>query len=155
MLLKCCIQYVNKCVWSGHRTGKGQFTFQSQRKAMPRNVQTTVQVCSFHMLVRLCSKSFKLGFSSKWRENFQMYKLGFKEAGEPEIKLWTSVGSEKKQGNSRKTSMSALWTTIKPFSVWVTINWIIFKDMGVQTTLPVSWEICTWVKKWQLELDME
>ena len=26
---------------SGHRTGKGQFSFQSQRKAMPRNAQTT------------------------------------------------------------------------------------------------------------------
>ena len=49
---------------SGHRTGKGQFSFQSQRKAMPKNVQTTVQLCSFHMLVRLCSKSFKLGFRS-------------------------------------------------------------------------------------------
>ena len=31
---------------------------QSQRRAMPKNVQTTVQLCSFHMLARLCSKSF-------------------------------------------------------------------------------------------------
>ena len=35
-----------------------------QRRAMPKNVQTTVQLCSFHMLVRSCSKSFKFGFSS-------------------------------------------------------------------------------------------
>ena len=28
---------------SGHRTGKGQFSFQSQRKAMPKNAQTTAQ----------------------------------------------------------------------------------------------------------------
>ena len=35
---------------SGHRTGKGQFSFISQRGAMPKNVQTTVQLCSFHML---------------------------------------------------------------------------------------------------------
>ena len=35
---------------SGHETGKGQFSFQSQRKAMPKNAQTTVQLCSFHML---------------------------------------------------------------------------------------------------------
>ena len=33
---------------SGHRTGKGQFSFQSQRKAMPKNVQTTVQLHSSH-----------------------------------------------------------------------------------------------------------
>ena len=35
---KCCTQYAS----SGHRTGKGQFSFQSQRRAMPKNVQ----VCS-------------------------------------------------------------------------------------------------------------
>ena len=34
---------------NGHRTGKGQLSFQFQRKAMPKNVQTTVQLCSFHM----------------------------------------------------------------------------------------------------------
>ena len=37
---------------SGHRTGKGQFSFQSQRKAMPKNAQTTTQLSSFHMLAR-------------------------------------------------------------------------------------------------------
>ena len=35
---------------SGHRTGKGQFSFQSQRKAMPKNVQTTTQLHSSHTL---------------------------------------------------------------------------------------------------------
>ena len=33
---------------SGHRTGKGQFSFQSQRKAMPKNAQTTTQLHSSH-----------------------------------------------------------------------------------------------------------
>ena len=33
-------------------TGKGQFSFQSQRKAMPKNAQTTAQLHSFHMLVK-------------------------------------------------------------------------------------------------------
>ena len=37
---------------------------QAQRRAMPKNVQTTIQLCSFHMLARSCSKSFKLTFSS-------------------------------------------------------------------------------------------
>ena len=37
---------------SGHRTGKGQFSFQSQRKAMPKNAQTTSQLHSSHMLVK-------------------------------------------------------------------------------------------------------
>ena len=37
---------------SDHRTGKGQFSFQSQRKAMPKNVQTTAQLHSSYMLVK-------------------------------------------------------------------------------------------------------
>ena len=43
---------------------KSQFSFQSQRKERPKNVQTTAQLHSSHMLVTLCSKSFKLSFSS-------------------------------------------------------------------------------------------
>ena len=37
---------------SGHRPGKGQFSFQSLRKAMPLNAQTTTQLYSSHMLVK-------------------------------------------------------------------------------------------------------
>ena len=37
---------------SGHRTGKGQFSFQSQREAMPKNVHTITQLPSFHMLAK-------------------------------------------------------------------------------------------------------
>ena len=31
---------------NGHRTGNGQFSFQSQRKAVPKNVQSTTQMYS-------------------------------------------------------------------------------------------------------------
>ena len=37
---------------SGQRTGKGQFSFQSQRKAIPKNAQTTTQLQSSHTLVK-------------------------------------------------------------------------------------------------------
>ena len=49
---------------SGHRTGKGQFSFQSQRKAMPKNAQTTAQLHSSHTQVKSCSKFSKPGFSN-------------------------------------------------------------------------------------------
>ena len=39
---------------SSHRTGKGQFSFQFQRKAMPKNAQTTAQLHSSHMLAKQC-----------------------------------------------------------------------------------------------------
>ena len=85
-----------------------------------------------------------------------MYKLDLEKAKEPDIKLPTSAGSSKKQESSRKTSISALLTMPKPLTVWITTNRGKFwKRWEYQTTLPVSWEICIWVKKQQLELDME
>ena len=52
--VKCCTQYASKFgkLSSGHRTGKGQFSLQSQRKAMPKNAQTTAQLHSSHTLVK-------------------------------------------------------------------------------------------------------
>ena len=47
---------------------------------------------------------------------------GLVKAEEPEIKLPTSVGSSRKQENSRKTSTSASLTTLKPLTVWITRN---------------------------------
>ena len=53
-----------------------------------------------------------------------MFKLDLEKAEEPEIKLPTSVGSLKKQENSRKTSTSALLTMPKPLcgSQQTTVN---------------------------------
>ena len=50
MLLRYCIQYASKFgkLSSGHRTGKGHFSIQSQRKAMPKNAQTTAQTLISH-----------------------------------------------------------------------------------------------------------
>ena len=84
---------------------------------MPKNVQTAIQLHSFYLIARLCPKSFKIGFSIMRIENFQMYKLDFEEAEEPEIKLPTFVGSWRKQRNSSKTSMSASLTMLKPLTV--------------------------------------
>ena len=52
--VKALTQYDTKAgkLRSGHRTGKGQFSFQSQRKAMPKNVQTTTQLHSSHTLAK-------------------------------------------------------------------------------------------------------
>ena len=52
--VKGCTQYASKFgkLSSGHRTGRGQFSFQSQRKAMPKNAQTTTQLHPSHTLVK-------------------------------------------------------------------------------------------------------
>ena len=81
-----------------------------------------------------------------------MFKLDLEKAEEPEIKLPTSNRSLKNQKNSRKTSISALLTMLKPLTVWITTSCgKFFKRWEYQTTWPASWEICMQVKKQQLE----
>ena len=91
-------------------------------------------------------------------ENFQSYKRDLEKAEEPEIKLPPSVGSQKKQKNSRKTSTSL--TMLKHLNVWITTKCgKLFKRWEeYQTTLPASWEALyekPSFKKEQLKLDMK
>ena len=66
-----------------------------------------------------------------------MFKLDFKQAEEPEIKLTTSTGSSKKEENSIKSSTFTSMTTPKPLTVWITTNCgQFFKRWEYQTTLP-------------------
>ena len=64
-----------------------------------------------------------------------MYKVDLEKGEEPEIKLPTSAGSYKKQGNSTKTSISASLSTLKPLTVWITTNCKILKEMGIPDSL--------------------
>ena len=142
----------------GYRTGKGHFSFQSQRigMAIPKNAQITAQLHSSHMLVKKCSKFSKPSCNCTWTVNFQMFELVLDKAEEPEIKLPVSTGSPKKQEGSRKMSICALLTISKPLIVWITINCGKFwKRWEYQTTWPGYWEICMQVKNQQLELDMQ
>ena len=141
MLVKGCTQYASKFgkLSNGHRTGKHQFSFQSQRKAMPKNIQTTTQLHSSHTLAKKCSKFSKPGFNNIWTMNLQIFKLYLEKAEEPEIKLSTFVGSLKKQESSRKISISASLTTAKPLTVWITSNYGTFlKGWEYKTTRPAS-----------------
>ena len=53
-MLKCCTQYATKSgkLSSGHGTGKGKFSFQSLRNAIPKNAETTAQLHAPHTLVK-------------------------------------------------------------------------------------------------------
>ena len=72
MLWKYCTQYASKFgkLSSGQGTGKGQFSFQSQRKAMPKNAQTTVQLHSSHTPVEKAMATHSSNLASKivWTE---------------------------------------------------------------------------------------
>ena len=83
------------------------------------------------MLARLCSNSFKLGFSNTGTKNFQIYKLDFEKAEEPMIKLATPVGFWRKQGNCRQTSTSATLTKLMPLTVNLNKLLKILKEIGI------------------------
>ena len=85
-----------------------------------------------------------------------MFQLDLEKAEGPEIKLPTSIGSPKRQENSKKTSTSASFTTLSLSNVWITTNCGKFwKRQEYQITWPASWEICMQVKEQLLEPDME
>ena len=83
-----------------------------------------------------------------------MFKLDLEKSEEPEIKLPISIGSLKKQENSRKTSSVSL-TTLKALTVWNTTNWKTLKEMGIPDNFTCLLRTCRWFKKQQLEPDKE
>ena len=95
---------------------------------MPKNAQTTTQLHSSH---RVMLKILQARLQQYVNHEFTDVRVGFRKAEEPEIKLPISVGSSKKQGSFRKTSISALLTMPKPLTMWITINWKILKEMGI------------------------
>ena len=155
MLWKCYTQYASKFgkLSSGHRTGKGQFSFQSQRKAMPKNAQTATQLRSSHMLKILQARL----------QQYMICELPDVQAGVRKGRgirdqisniHWIIEKAREFQKNIYFCFID--YAKPKPLTVWITINcgksW---KRWEYQTTWPASWEICMQVRKQQLELDME
>ena len=130
---------------------------------IPNPKKGNAKECSNYCSIALISQASKVmlkilqarlqQYVNHERPNIQ---AGFRKGRGPEIKFQISVGSSKKQENSRKTSTSALLTTPKALTVWTTTNCgKFFKRCEYQTTWPASWEMCMQVKKQQLVLDME
>ena len=136
---------------------KVSFHSNPKERIWQRMFKILCKLHSLYTLAKQCPKSFKLGFSSTWTENFQMYTLDLEKAEKSEIRLPTPTGTQKKQGNYRKISISASLTTLQPLTVLIATicGKFFFKRWEYQTILPVSWETCMQVKKKQLEPDME
>ena len=123
MLLKCCTQYASKFENSAVVTGPKRSVF------IPIPKKGNAKECSNYCTTIFISHASKLmlkilqaRFINRWTFNFQRLKLDLEKAEEPEIKLPTSTGSQKKQENSRITSTSASLTMLKPLTVWITTN---------------------------------
>ena len=122
MLSKCHTQYASKF-------GKLQQWPQDWKRSVfvPNSKRVNAKECSNYCTISCISHATKVmlkilqGRLQKYvNEELSDVKAGFRKAEEPEIKLPTYFGSQKKQESSRKTSSSALLTTPKPLTVWVT-----------------------------------
>ena len=81
LLLKCCTPYVSKFgkPSNGHRTGKGQFSFQSQRKATPKNVQTTAQLHSSQHASKVILKILQARLQQYLNQELPDVQAGFRK----------------------------------------------------------------------------
>ena len=90
---------------------------QCQRKAVPKNVQTTAQLLISYSSKEML-KILQARLQQYMNQELPYVQEDLEKAEESEIKLPTSIGSYKKKENPRKTSTSASLTTLKPlFSV--------------------------------------
>ena len=118
--------------------------------------------CSNYCTIALIShaskvilKISKLGFSSMWTENSQMFKLDLEKAEETRSYCQHQL-DHRNSKESQKTSTSASLTMLKSWIVWITINCGKFlKRWEYTTTLSDSQETCVQVKEQQWELYRE
>ena len=124
MLRMCCTQYASEFgkLSSGHRTGKGQFSFQSQRKAMPKNAQTTAQLHSFHTTSKVMLKILQARFQKYMNQELSGVQAGFRKGRGTRDQIANICWIIENEENFRKTSTSPLLIIPKPFTVCITTN---------------------------------
>ena len=82
MLLKCCTQYGNKFrkVSHGHRIGKCQFSFHSQRNAVPKMAQTTIQFMLFSYARKAMLKILQINLQQYMNQELPDVQAGFRKS---------------------------------------------------------------------------
>ena len=148
MLWKCCTQYASKFgkLSSGHRTGKGQFSFQSQKgDAKESSNYCTIALISHASKVML--KTLQASLQQYMNHELPDVQAGLEKAKEPEIDCQHQLDHWK----SRKVPEKYLCLFYQVHqSLWLCGSQQtgkFFKRWEYQTTWPASWEIHIQVKK--------
>ena len=153
MLWKRCTQYTSKFgkLSSGQRTGKGEFSFQSQEGQCQRML--TLLLSCTHFTQNKVMLNILQGRPQQYMNGeLPDVQAGFRRGRGTRDQIANICWIIEKQENSRKASTSASLTWLKPLTVRIMTNCGKFlKRWEYQT----SWETCIQVKKQQLELDME
>ena len=106
---------------TGHRTGKGQNSLQSQRKALPKNVQITTQLHISHAS-KIMLKILQPRLQQYVNHEPPDVQAGFRKARGSRDQIanirWIIGKARKLQKNP-----TSLLTMLKPLTVWITTNW--------------------------------
>ena len=141
MLLKCCTQYASKfgTLSNGYRTGKGQFSFQSQREAMPKKCSNycTIALISHASMIML--KILQVGLQQYVNQESPDVQARFRRGRGTRDQTDNICRMIERARKKKKKSTSASLTMLKPLTVWITTNCgIVLKRWEYQTTLPAS-----------------
>ena len=130
----CCTKYVSKFgkLSSGHRTGKGQFSFQYQRKAKPKNIQTTTQLHSSQTLTKVMLKILKARLQQYVNHELPDVQTGFRKGRGTRDQIANIHWIIKKARQFQKNIYSCFINYAKAFDC-VDHNklWKILKEMGI------------------------
>ena len=144
MLWKCCTQYASKFgkLSSGHRIGKGQFSFQFQRKAMPKKCSNyhTIALISHASKVMLKILQARLQQYVNWE--LPDIQAGFRKGRGIRDQIANIHWIMEKAREFQKNIYFCFTDYAKMFDCRKFL-----KRWEYQTTLPASWEICMQVKK--------
>ena len=119
---------------------------------MPKNVQTIAQLHSFHASKEML-KILQARLQQYVNHKFTDVQAGFRKGRGTRDQIssihWITEKARELQKNIRFIDYAKAFDSMDHNELWKT------ERDGSSTTLPVSWEMCMWVKKQQLELDME
>ena len=104
------------------RTGKDQFSFQSQRKAMPKNAQTTTQLYSSHQASKVMLKILQARLQQYVNRELPDVQAGFRKGRGTRDQIVNICWIIETAREFQKNIISALLTMPKPLTVWITTN---------------------------------
>ena len=134
MLWKCCTQYASKFgkLSSGHRNGKGQFSFQSQRKAMPKNSQTTATIALISHASKVMLKILQARLQQYMNGKLPDVQAGFRKGRGTRDQIAKNHWIIEKAKEFQKNIYFCLINYVKAFDC-VDHNklWKILKEMGI------------------------
>ena len=152
MLRKCCTQYASKFgkLSSGHRTGKGQFSFQSNAKECS-NYRTIALIShTSKVMLKILQARLQQYVNRELHDGQAGFRKGRRTRGQIANICWIMEKTREFQKNIyfcfTDYAKAIVWITIKCGKFW--------KRWDYQTTWPAFWETYMQVSKQQLELDM-